>query len=37
MVATEMGEILAVIPAKENRKTAREYGEHLDRERNLVE
>ena len=35
--AIETGEAIAVIPPKKNRKVAREYDEHLYRERNLVE
>jgi len=37
MVAIETGEAIAVIPPRKNRNTAREYDEHLYRERNLVE
>lgn len=37
IVAIEMGGAVAVIPPKKNRKTARNYDEHLYCERNLVE
>ena len=37
IAAIETGEAIAVIPPKKNRKVAREYDEHLYRERNLVE
>ena len=37
IVAIESGEAIAVIPPRRNRTTAREYDEHLYRERNLVE
>ncbi len=37
IVAIETSEAIAVIPPKKNRKTAREYDQHLYRERNLVE
>lgn len=37
IVAIETSKAIAVIPPKKNRKTPRDYDEHLYRERNLVE
>lgn len=37
IATVEAAEAIVVIPPKKNRKTAREYDEHIYRERNLVE